>query len=74
MEHIDPVHQFFISIRYDRKQHCPVIMYSKHGGLTLEKIRRHHHDSLKKIHFDPLIGLDIVGLMQVAKDLGIQHK
>ena len=40
MEHIAAEHNYLVSIRYDRAKGCPVIIYSKHGGLTLEKIRK----------------------------------
>jgi len=47
MEHIIAEEQFFMSIRYDRAKQCPVLIYSKHGGLILEKIRKIDSEAVK---------------------------
>ena len=47
MEHIVADSNFLVSIRYDRAKQCPVIIYSKDGGLTLEKIRKKDPNSIK---------------------------
>jgi succinyl-CoA synthetase beta subunit len=47
MEHIIADSNFLVSIRYDRAKQCPVIIYSKDGGLTLEKIRKKDPNSIK---------------------------
>lgn len=74
MEFIEADEQFFIRIDYDRKRNCPVIIYSRHGGLTIEKIEKRFPESINKIFIDAVKGIEVNDVTQVAKDLGIVHK
>lgn len=59
MEKLSIKKECFISIEYDRKRSCPVIIYSDRGGITLPRIEMNYPESIHKIYVDPRAGLDL---------------
>ena len=62
MEKLEAKEEIYLGIRLCEQAQCPVITYSKHGGMTLEHIEKYHPDSLYNIHVDILKGLEFQDL------------
>ena len=57
MEEIRPRNKFYLNLRYDLKDACPVLYYSNKGGIpSAEAIEKMHADSLHKRPIDILKG------------------
>jgi succinyl-CoA synthetase beta subunit len=67
----------YIAIEYSRIHGGPVIRYSQHGGLSLDRITREYPEDLYTIKPDLLKGLKLADLLEIGENLGIhehQHK
>ena len=62
MEKLEHKEELYLGIKLCQKNQCPVITYSKHGGMTLEHIQKYHPESLFEIKVDILKGLDFQDL------------
>ena len=71
MEKLDTLNKFFIAIRLDREKDCPVISYSKLGGMSYQKIMTEYPEEMMEIHVDFIRNLRMGELLNVASDLGI---
>ena len=49
--------EIFLSIKLDTKEQCPVVIYSKHGGMSLERQERLHPSEIFRIEIDYLKGI-----------------
>ena len=65
--------EIYLQITLDSKSGQPVIIYSKHGGMSLERIERLHPRSVHYIHVDYIKGLAFKDLMQVSVHLDIPN-
>lgn len=52
----------------------PCFTYSKHGGLSFEKILKEYPESLKKVYIDTEKGVKFNEFKNIADDLGCRHK
>ncbi len=62
-----------MSITLDRKAGCPVIIYSKEGGMSIEEVAEETPEKIHKIHVDPIQGIDIDDLIEAAKNLDLEE-
>ncbi len=59
---------------YDRKEACPVIIYSDQGGTMKDEAMEKYPEKFHKIFVDINKGLDVQLLSKVANELGIKQK
>jgi succinyl-CoA synthetase beta subunit len=62
-----------LSITLDRKNGCPVFIYSTEGGMSIEDVAHSNPEKIFKLNIDPIKGLDVNDLLKAAKDLGLQE-
>ncbi len=49
--------EFYLSVILDRNRKCPVIIFSKMGGVDIEQVAGEHPEAIVKVPVDPIIGL-----------------
>ena len=62
--------EFYLSLTLDRKQGCPVFIYSPAGGMSIEDVAEKEPEKIFKIPVHPQNGLDIDDLLKAATNLG----
>ena len=70
-EQLDIEKELYLQIMLDTKTQQPVVIYSKHGGMSLERIQRLHPDEVYYLHVDFIKGINFDELLKVSKDLGL---
>ncbi len=45
--------EYYLGITIDRSRGCPVILFSKQGGMDIEEVAAKHPEAIHKIHFMP---------------------
>lgn len=58
MEEIRPRNKFYLNLRYDLREACPVLYYSNKGGIPSDTIAKMHAESLHRRPIDILKGLE----------------
>ena len=67
--------EYYLSVTLDRKQGCPVFIYSPAGGMSIEDVAKNNPEKIFKLPIDIKKELDVEMLFEVAKNLGIpEHK
>ena len=74
MEHLQVEQQFFVQISLDTKKQMPVITYSTTGGMALDTLEALYPERVKRLYIDYTQGINILDIMQVATDLGVEEK
>ena len=72
-EKLDIETEIYLQIKLDSKTQQPVIIYSRHGGMSLERIMRLHPRELYILNVDFIKGLSFSELMKVSRNLGIPN-
>lgn len=72
-EKLDIETEIYLQIKLDSKTQQPVIIYSRHGGMSLERIMRLHPRELYILNVDFIKGLTFSELMKVSRNLGIPN-
>ena len=49
--------EWYLSILLDREAKCPTIIFCASGGMEIEEIARVNPSAIKKVHIDPLLGV-----------------
>jgi len=45
--------EYYLGVTIDRSRSCPVILFSKQGGMDIEEVAVKHPEAIRKIHFMP---------------------
>ena len=45
--------EYYLGVTIDRSRGCPVILFSKQGGMEIEEVAVKHPEAIRKIHFMP---------------------
>ncbi len=64
--------EYYLSITLDRAAGCPVVIFSKEGGMSIEEVAAETPEKIFKIHVDPLKGLEIDDLIDAAMKLDLE--
>ena len=66
--------EMYMSITLDRAAGCPVFVYSKAGGMSIEDVAHEDPSQIFKLHVNPFTGPEVEDLIKAADDLGIPDK
>lgn len=61
----------YLSITLDRAGGCPVFIYSKAGGMSIEDVAHEDPSQIHKLKVNPFTGPEVEDLMKAADHLGI---
>lgn len=75
VERLDIEKEYYLSLILDRKEGCPVFIYSSAGGMSIEDVAHTNPEKIHKIPIDINKGVDIEPLLKACSDLGLdEHK
>jgi len=59
-------HEYYLALTLDRSAKRPLLMFSTKGGMDIEQVARQDPDALRKLHIDPLLGLQEYQIRELA--------
>lgn len=62
-------HEIYLAITTDRAAGKPLIMASMEGGMDIEELNRERPEAIVRIHVDPIMGLHIYQVNELASKL-----
>ena len=63
--------EMYLSLTLDRAGGCPVFIYSREGGMSIEDVAEATPEKIFKLNVNPFTGPEVEDLMKAADDLGI---
>jgi len=65
---LDIDREYYLAVTTDRKQGCPLLMFSSKGGMEIEDLVGKHPGAVKKRRIRPFVGLQAYQLRSMLKD------
>ncbi|MEI8205828.1 MAG: ADP-forming succinate--CoA ligase subunit beta [Kiritimatiellales bacterium] len=69
---VEIAHELYLSVMLDRDRRCPVLIFSRFGGMDIEQVAVRNPGDVQKIEIDPLIGLQPYHVAYVASKTGLE--
>lgn len=66
--------EYYLSIMLDRLAKCPMIIFSKAGGMDIEDVAKHQPEQILKVAIDPLIGVQDYTARYLVSRSGLSEK
>ncbi|MBM4358130.1 MAG: ADP-forming succinate--CoA ligase subunit beta [Deltaproteobacteria bacterium] len=71
---LDIARELYLALLVDREKRQVAIIASTEGGMDIEEVAESHPEKILTTHVDPLIGLALFQIRQIAFKLGIREK
>jgi succinyl-CoA synthetase beta subunit len=68
---VDIAQEFYLGVALDRDRRCPVLIFSRSGGVDIEEAAARDPASVQKVEIDPLAGLQRFHVTHVASRTGL---
>jgi succinyl-CoA synthetase beta subunit len=65
-------HEFYLSVMLDRDRRCPVLIFSRFGGVDIEAVAARNPADVQNIAIDPRTGLQPYHVTYVASKAGLE--
>ncbi|AGK60308.1 succinyl-CoA synthetase (ADP-forming) beta subunit [Archaeoglobus sulfaticallidus PM70-1] len=69
---IDVEKELYLAYIVDKTERKPTIIFSKIGGINIEELAREHPESIFKVSYDPLIGLQDYHIRKLLFKAGVE--
>ncbi|HET9323590.1 MAG TPA: ADP-forming succinate--CoA ligase subunit beta [Gaiellaceae bacterium] len=63
--------EYYLSLTFDRGEKKPLFMFTKEGGIDIEKVAEQRPEALARLHIDPLEGFQPYQARRLIYDAGI---